>query len=388
MAPAGVIWVLPLLIVGAGGGLPAGRAAAIRVELEAPAGCSSAEAFRRAVASRLERAPDAELAAATRLQVKITRAGARVEGELRLVHAADAADTRRVEGKSCDEVIEVLALTAALALQGAPATAPRAPGAREGSARAAPTREAAPPRAPAREATSPAARPAAREAPAATEVPPPASAEPAPPPAAPPPPPPPEPPAPPATSMVVVSAPPAPPPPPTGTGVEVGAAAALGRVLAPGLNLGGSVMLGLTFPRAGAPPRSLRLALLYLPQDLLRPAGEVGSSWLGGALTACPGPGLRRGWFEGQACARALVGWVTATDQVVTTPRSAGRSWWAAGALLRGGAPIGAGLVLELEAGVDAVLIERRFITTTPLRTVADTPPVSILVGLGLSRRL
>jgi hypothetical protein len=170
--------------------------------------------------------------------------------------------------------------------------------------------------------------------------------------------------------------------------VEVGAAATAGRVLAPGLNVGATVMLGLRFSRAGAPVRSLRLSALYLPQDLLRPAGEVTSSWIGGALTGCPGLGLRLGWFEGQACARALAGWVSAADQAVSHPRSAGRSWWGAGALLRGGAEIGAGVVLEVEAGLDAVLIERRFITTTPLRTVAETPPVSILVGVGLSRRL
>jgi hypothetical protein len=171
--------------------------------------------------------------------------------------------------------------------------------------------------------------------------------------------------------------------------VEVGVAAAAGRLLAPGLNLGASVMLGLTFPRADGASRSLRLALLYLPQDLLRPADEVASSWIGGALTACPGLGLRRGWLEGQACARALAGWLSVADQAVTNPRSAtGRTWWGAGALLRGGASLGAGLVLEVEAGVEAVLVQRRFITTTPLRTVAETPPVSILVGLGLSRRL
>jgi hypothetical protein len=147
-------------------------------------------------------------------------------------------------------------------------------------------------------------------------------------------------------------------------------------------------MLGLSVPRAAAPSRSVRLTLLYLPRDLLRPADEVASSWSGGALTACPGLGLRAAWLEGQACARALVGWVTATDQAVSNPRSAGRTWWGAGALLRGGAALGADLMLEIEAGVEAVLVERRFITTTPLHTVAETPPFSILVGLGLSRRL
>jgi len=114
----------------------------------------------------------------------------------------------------------------------------------------------------------------------------------------------------------------------------------------------------------------------------------VDSTWIGGVLTACPGWGVGRTSLSAELCARAIGGWVSATDRAVSNPSSAGRAWWGAGALLRGGVALGAGLTLEVEAGVDAVLIERRFITTTPLRTVARTPPVSVLVGLGLSRRL
>jgi len=51
-------------------------------------------------------------------------------------------------------------------------------------------------------------------------------------------------------------------------------------------------------------------------------------------------------------------------------------------------AELGAGFSLELEAGIDAPLVHRQFFTTTPLETVAETPPVSLLVGIGLSRRL
>src|SRR5215831_13418239 len=151
----------------------------MRVDFDAPAGCSSAEAFRRGVAARLEHAGASDELPPARIQVRLTRNGDRVTGELRLSREQAPTDTRTVEGATCDEVVDVLALTAALALQPAHA-APRAAGA----AASAPTTGARP------GPSSPAPR-AAREtpAPAAAAAPPPPPVEtPAPPPPAPPPP--------------------------------------------------------------------------------------------------------------------------------------------------------------------------------------------------------
>ncbi len=383
---------------------PAVRAPMMRVDFDAPAGCSSAEAFRRGVAARLERAAASDGAPPLRIHVHLTRSGEKVVGELRLSHEQAPPDTRTVEGATCDEVVDVLALTTALALQPAARAAPH-----PSSAAAAPA--PAPARSRAREtpaAPPPAPRPA-REAPAAVSAGalPPPSAPPAPPtaeipgPRAPPSPPaprspPPPPPVPaPAPPAIVVETP-APPLPrnPAGMYLEVGAAAALAHVLSssigsgPGPNLGGGVMLGLSQVREDRIARSLRLGWLYLPNDFLLPGGDVVDRWYAFTLTGCPGWGLRHGAFDAQACARAIGGWLTATDASVTNPRSASRSWLSAGALLRGGAALGAGFTLEVEAGVDAPLFHRQFITTTPLQTVAETPPVSLLVGIGLSRRL
>jgi hypothetical protein len=207
------------------------------------------------------------------------------------------------------------------------------------------------------------------------------------------PPPPPAPPAP-APALAPIVARPAPPPrPTTGAYLEIGAGAALARVLSssvgsgPGPNLGGGVMLGLGYARENRIPRSLRLGWLYLPNDFLLPGTDVIDRWYAFTLTACPGWGLRHGALDVQACARGIGGWITATG-VVTNPRSASRSWFSGGALLRGSADLGAGFSLELEGGVDAPLFHRQFYTTTPLETAAETPPVSLLVGIGISRRL
>ena len=81
------------------------------------------------------------------------------------------------------------------------------------------------------------------------------------------------------------------------------------------------------------------------------------------------------------------------TDLVVGLPLGLGKANHAVNALYaRAAADRSINLTLfsalTLEKPRPKKLIERRFITTTPLRTVAETPPVSILVGLGLSRRL
>jgi hypothetical protein len=379
----------------------------LRVDFDAPAGCGSAEAFRRGVAARLEHAAASNEVPPARIQVRLTRDGDRVLGELRLSHEQAPADTRTVEGATCDEVVDVLALTAALALQ--PAAARAAPRPTPPPAVRAPTtRETGPATtrgtaarngagtatAGARPAPSAASPRAAREAPAVASAAPPPPPPPvevaAPPP--PPPPPPPEPPAPPPPPPIVER--PAPPPhPATGAYLEIGAGAALARILSssvssgPGPNLGGGVMLGVAYAREDGIPRSLRLGWLYLPNDFLLPGTDVVDRWNAFTLTACPGWGLRHGALDVQACARTIGGWITATG-AVTNPRSASRSWFSGGALLRGGADLGAGFSLELEAGIDAPLFHRQFYITTPLETVAETPPVSLLVGIGLSRRL
>jgi len=101
----------------------ASDAVPIRVEFDAPAGCSSADTFYGGLLARMSRARRALPGeAAVHFGVKLTRAGNKVRGELRLMDGSPGdGDTRRVEGETCDAVVEVLSLTAALALVTRPA---------------------------------------------------------------------------------------------------------------------------------------------------------------------------------------------------------------------------------------------------------------------------
>ena len=100
----------------------------VRVEFEAPAGCADAEAFVAGVLARTSHVHHARPGEnAVRLAVHLTRVNGRVHGELRVTVAGGESETRRVEGTSCAEVVQVLALTAALAIDPTADLRPPAP---------------------------------------------------------------------------------------------------------------------------------------------------------------------------------------------------------------------------------------------------------------------
>jgi hypothetical protein len=123
--------------------------------------------------------------------------------------------------------------------------------------------------------------------------------------------------------------------------------------------------------------------LLHLPNDFLQSPSEVVLRWTAVAVTACPGWGLRRR-IQIDPCLAGIGGWLSATDRAVTNPRSAERSWWSVGGLLRAVGRVGAGFGLELDAGVSFPLATRRFVTMTPDRTVGETVTASVLATLGV----
>jgi hypothetical protein len=359
----------------------------VRVEFDAPAGCSDGDAFFTGViarASHVHRARPGE--AAVRLVVRLTRAGARVHGELRVSVAGGESETRRVDGASCAEVVQVLSLTAALAID--PTAELRAPAAPERSTPAPPTRTvppAVPPAtsSPSAEAPPPPAAPVAPAppvAPPAPSPPPPASPPEAPP--APLPPPPPA--APPPEETVVVA--PRPPPP---TGPRLGAAAVAAEVISSSVALGFSVSGRFALLTSGGLTPSATLALLYLPGDFFESGDDLGVRWAALAATLCPGWGVG-GAVRVEPCGRVTGGALSATDHSVNTPRSVDRWWGSVGALVRISAGLGWGLRLEIEGGADLPFVTRRFITTTtePNQAVGATPAVSPTVSVGLSHGL
>jgi len=89
----------------------------VRVDFSAPAGCTDAETFWAGITSRTDKARAARPGdAAMRVTVRVVRAGAKVHGELRISVPGGHLEARRVDGATCAEVVQVLSLTAALAI--------------------------------------------------------------------------------------------------------------------------------------------------------------------------------------------------------------------------------------------------------------------------------
>ncbi len=382
MALGGIEILAWLALAAAGGVAPA--QIPIRIDFDAPAACADADAFYAGVLARMNRVRRARPGeSAMRLVVRLTRIGGTVHGELHINAEGGESDTRRVDGATCEEVVQVLSLTAALAIDpSAVGPAPEKP---------APV-------------TAPPSPPRPSPAPSPTVAPPTPPSPPFPPPApsptrAPPPSPVPVPPAPvepmaPVEPVAVVAAPAipppesSPPPAPRASGWELGAAAVVAEVVSSSVSAGAEVSVRFaTTTRDGLTP-SADLALLFLPTDFVRSGDDIGVRFAALGLTGCPGWALR-GRVEVEACARAAAGLLVATDHSVNHPLSVDLAWWSAGALLRATTRLGAsGFILELAGGVDVPLVKRRFVITIPAGSVGQTPTVSPNISLGLTHSL
>ena len=368
--------LLPALLAAAGvAPSSTGGAVALRVEFDAPAGCSGPDAFYEGVLSRMQQAHRAAPGEdAVRLGVRLTRVGNKVRGQLRLMDAPGDADTRTVDGATCDEVVEVLSLTAALALAWKPPPRPAAPprpaptfvaprgsstGSKAGTASASASGDTSP-------ATSAPATPEAEVTPTPPEPPPPP---------------------PPASDVLTVK-----PQPPVDPSLRryrlaLGARGVAAGVMSPSVSFGGAVDLRLGKLDADGIGPSVGVSFMYVPNDFLRTADDARVLLMAIAVTGCPG--LSAGRVASiELCGQLIGGSLEATGLGVTNPASVTRSWWSVGALLRVAARLGGGFSLELDAGLSVPLVERRFRFTTPERTVGETPTIAPMVGLGIARVL
>lgn len=406
---------MSLLPIGAdaAAGRPAGP---VRLEFEGASGCDDASEFWARLESRLgpvPRGPGNEVA--VRLHVRIVRQVAAFAGELRVSERGTVSDKRRVSAKTCADLLNALSLTAALALdhgraqsgasdsaEAADRQAEPAAAASGTSAGAAPTSGTSassggpPPVATADLVTDGEARQtagaAARAEPPVTAPPPPSSAQtPAPgenrgrPRGA-------------ADVAVgaeetiqaqtssadsVASAPAA-----TGAAGPLrfgfGARAHAARLVSPFVGLGGGVFGRLA---AAAQPDqvrpSLALALLYVPNDLLR-SPDVAVTWTALALTACPGLGAAWSVVVIELCAHAAAGWVSAEHRAISNPTNSRRGFATAGGVGRLSVPIAGRLTVDIEAGVAAPLVRRRFVTTSPETVVGDSGWLLWMASVGL----
>jgi len=320
----------------------------VQVEFDAPAGCSGADAFFSSLRSRTDEARQAEgNEPHTTLQVRLTRTRGRVLGELRMVDDRGGTDTRKMQGASCDDVVQALSLTAALALDpnallSAPATAPIPTVPAEPGADATATPAASKPATAKRAADEDAAEAAAESDATPTR------------------------------SQL------------HDPWFELGAGAMGTALLAAQASPGIAVSSRWTPVGSGVLHPTLGLAFAHVRNDVLRSPGAVQVSLTGLVATACP---LR---FSAsivtiQPCALLVAGWLAASGRQDTYSYEVDHLWLSAGGVLHLSALLGGGLSLDLDGGVSAPFFKRRFYSTTPNKIVGETSSISLISELGLS---
>lgn len=322
----------------------------VQVEFDAPAGCADASSFFSNLRSRTDRVRKAEgNEPHTTFQVRLSQTRGYVLGELRVVDARGRTDTRKVHGASCDDVVQALSLTAALAvdpnvLLSTPATPP------------APATPSAP-------ATSP-----EKPAPPGPAAPPEAAARPEP-----------------DTTDLTDQAPRADPlsslvPIPR---FELGVSPVGANLLSSSFGLGVALSARITLAGSGVFRPTMGLTVAYLRNDVVQSPGVAQASLTAIAATVCP-LRLSASVVTVSPCGVALAGWLAVRGQQVEHTYTVDRLWLSLGGVLRASAYLGGGLSLEMEAGITVPLIRRRFFTTTQDNVVGETPTISPIASLGL----
>lgn len=315
-------WLVGVLVLG--WCLPV-AALPLRVQLEAVE-CSSAETFFESVRARTARVTPAEPdQRAALLEVRLARSAGGLRGELRLRLEDGSVSTRSVEGSSCEALVEALSLTAALALESAPAEPLPAPASE-------------PPVAPAASANE-------RDEPAPVR-----------------------------DSRAERS---------SRWRAELGVQAALARLVAPHLNVGGAVVGRVRLERSSSLSPTLAGALLHTDNGLFESSRHAAMRLSGASLSMCP-LRWRGARLALEPCAQLLGARLQAEGRDLAEARRVTRSWWGAGALLRGAVALSSTWQLGAEAGVLLPLVERRFVALPSETSLGATPDAAPFANFGV----
>jgi hypothetical protein len=354
----------------------------VQVSLEAPAGCSSAREFYDAVRARTGRvhlSPGGGEALA--LRVVVIRNRGKFQGELRVSDPRGQSSTRKVSGATCEEVVRALSLTAALAVD--QIVEPTQDSARSSNERTTNGTDGT-------NGTSATGADSGEAKSGATDGG--------------------------AASTVDRNRAGAKPRTERDTGAdaadgddtdadgeasddsssngsddgrplvaEVGAQALVGEIISPRLSVGGALFVDVMKPGSGWFSPSLGVAVAHVPAELGQTGGDVSIRWTAVMVTACPLRFQPSDTISIQPCAAGSGGWLTARGESSETPATASRSWWSAGVLGRISSAIGGGTAVRFELGLSVPLLRRRFITTPPEETVAESPAISALGALGVA---
>jgi hypothetical protein len=350
-----------LLAASAGGPVEAQtESRPIEIRIDGPEGCSSADAFFNSLRSRTTRVrPASEDESRTIIDVRLSRERGRVQGELRVLDDGGQTDTRKVEGASCDEVVQALSLSVALALDPSALFSPAPPAAiapGPASDRAVDDTVNDTPDSRAPDSAKPDA-PSEPRKPVEVRKP----VEPG-------------------ATVPPAASPDTRPLPRIELAAQVIGLAMLADGMSPGVGVSVRKPLfpGNTFFRP-----SFGLGILYARNHILHTPTYAESTLAGATVQLCP---LQApvGLVTVRPCVVGLAGRLSVRGSQLPHVNTVDHLWLSGGMTLNVAVYVGAGLSIELEAGFTAPLPKRRFFASAPTNIVTETPTLSPLAGLGL----
>lgn len=354
---------IPILAILLLGWVPAaprlGPPIPVRIEVQGPTDCPAGPALLSGIQARAERVREAQGdEKSTLLRVRLSVVAGRIRGELQVVDKTGASDRRRVEGATCQEVVQALSLTAALALDPtaglAPATEPPADGSKEVPG-----------------TPSGGSQPPVELPPKGPKVPEPIRAK---------------------------VGTPLPQSPSSAKSWRLEAAAALlvGQVSSPGVGVGGGLSARIRGLRGQALGPSLGIGWRALHSDVFGSERQVSVVWNGLTVAGCPLSWTVGKRLQVEPCATTTVALIAAEGRNIDHPQPVKRVEWSLGGLLRGSLSLGHGVSFEIEGGLSLPMVRREFFVSTapgsdtvtaPLqsRTVAKSPLLAPVGGLGMA---
>ena len=297
---------------------------AISIEFDAPSGCSSVEAFYEGIRSRTARVKQAHAGEiATLVRIRLFRVGTKIKGELRLSDLEGEKETRKVDGATCEEVVEALALTVTLALD-------------PGALFAVRPLESPPP-------SNPSAAPGPSEPLTPARLPTPH--------------------------------------------VEAGAQWVTATPIRPGVSFGAAAIARYLSNASPIGRFSIGFSLTYVRNDLLLAPEHGKFDLILGGFEFCPWRSPAKPSIEVGLCALAVGGRLNAEGVKLDHPASTARSWWAAGLSALGSAKIAGGLRLALTLSGTLPLIRREFTENSGVQAVSSSPWAVLQSGIGFDYR-
>lgn len=346
-APAPLRGILTAVILATTAGTALASPAPSPVSLSVTAPCADADEFSGQLRMRTDRiAPAHEGEPSTAIRLQIVPRGSGFHGTLAIDAPGSSPSRRVIAGATCEEVVEALALVAALSL--------------DPNARTAPVREL------------PVAPPAVSSAPPTPPPPPTASAH--------------EPPVPPPPAVVAPPRREAPAPPTRSPSAPVHFGAGVRPQIVTGIGPDPvfSLPVWLELLRG---PWLARLAFERTAiHDVPAGTGTAHWTWTVGRGEACFRSRLARSW-DGVGCGFFEAGLVRAGAEGVASPRDAARTWMATGPMIALDWSPAPALFVELAAGLRVPITRDRFYIL-PDTTVHRPPAVAPFAGLGIGGRI